>query len=173
MTKAVPLLIVFVLLMAFTAPSDADNGALSSDPELAEEIYNTVASELMCLCGCNTVVKSCPHTDCGYAIPAKKRIRSLIAEGLGAEEIKRVFVSERGEVALAKPEKKGFNLVGYIFPFVALLVVAVLVWRLANYWTIQGQKGVDVASSTTETSDTSDTTEYDKRLEQELSEFDE
>lgn len=167
--KAVTVLFLFTVLFVSTTPLMAEQGVFAKDPALAEALYNQAASELMCLCGCNTVVKSCPHTDCGYAIPVKKRIRDMIAEGAGVEEIKSVFVQERGEVALAKPEKKGFNLVGYIFPFIALLVMAVAVWRLANYWTRQGQKGGEIAAAT---GDSAAAKEYDQRLEQELSEFD-
>jgi len=104
----------------------------------SDALFDRLSRDLMCLCGCNSTIKSCPHTDCGYAIPARKKIMGMVTDGKTYDEVVAAFVSERGEVALASPRKEGFNLVGYAMPFLALVLAGAAVGSLVARWAKQG-----------------------------------
>jgi hypothetical protein len=46
------------------------------------------------------------------------------------------------------PLKKGFNLVGYFLPFVAIALAALLVFKLLRTWTRERQAAVAAAAGT-------------------------
>lgn len=170
MIKAVVTIIFLIFLAGAPSIGFSQTASPAKDPALIEALYNTVSSELVCLCGCNTTIKLCPHANCGFATPARKQIRELLATGVSVEEIKSQFVERHGEVILAKPEMKGFNLVGYFLPFIVILVVAAGLIKLASFWTRKGQEAAVHGSAAGEPS--SARREYSSRLEQELAEFD-
>ena len=106
-----------------------------------EETFNSIQRELICLCGCKSILKDCPHVDCGYAIPLRKKIREALEQGQTREQIIASVVKERGEEALAAPKKEGFNLVGYIFPALAILAAGLVVAIIAKNWAARGAGG--------------------------------
>ena len=61
-------------------------------------------------------------------------IKSLVEGGYSAQEILDAFVDVDGERALMAPRAEGFNLVGYIAPFVAFGAGAVGVVALLRSW---------------------------------------
>jgi cytochrome c-type biogenesis protein CcmH/NrfF len=122
-------LAAFMFLAPMPATADIP---LGKDGEV---LYDRVCRELSCLCGCNQTVKACPHTACDSAVPTRNKIKELIGQGKNHDEILASFVKEKGQVILAKPAQEGFNLVGYIFPFVAIAVVGGLVFKLIKGWT--------------------------------------
>jgi cytochrome c-type biogenesis protein CcmH/NrfF len=139
-----------------------------------EAVYTKLTTDLMCLCGCKTTLKDCPHTDCGYAIPAKNYIRAQLANGETPEAIKAAFVAQQGEEALSKPEMKGFNIVGYFLPAVALVLVAVAVVKLLSIWTKRGGE-TQIAAAEGADEHRSGDLDYTKkldRLKQDLDRFD-
>ena len=62
--------------------------------------------------------------------------RRRIAAGDSKNEIKDILVAEYGPSILAAPSKKGFNLLAWLLPFVALfggaLVLGFLAWRWSH-----------------------------------------
>ena len=93
-----------------------------------------VARELSCRCGCSMTVDGCNHTNCPFAVPARRTIDEKIAQGMGKEAIIQSFVAQYGEVVLAAPTKKGFNLTAWILPFVVLLVGGGVVRAVIKRW---------------------------------------
>jgi cytochrome c-type biogenesis protein CcmH len=93
-----------------------------------------VEEALTCQCGCGLTVHSCNHLQCGFAVPAKKTIAELIAQGQGTEEITASFVSRYGEKVLSAPTTKGFNLAAWITPFAVLLAGGALVTLVSLRW---------------------------------------
>jgi cytochrome c-type biogenesis protein CcmH len=61
-------------------------------------------------------------------------VMSLVAGGHGAQEIIDAFVGVYGERVLMEPKKTGFNLTGYLAPFVALGGGAALIVALLRRW---------------------------------------
>lgn len=139
----------------------------------AIEVRATVQSEveetLMCLCGCGQTIKNCPHENCGFAVPARRRIASYINEGKNKPEIIDIFLKQYGEEVLAAPKKEGFNLLGYIMPFAALMAAAALIMVLLRNWAAIGIKDEEETLPLTKEDFGS---EIDKKIEKELEEMD-
>ena len=95
---------------------------------------------MMCLCGCGQTIKNCPHVNCGFAIPARKRMATLLAEGKSVTEILEIYLKQYGDEILAAPQKKGFNLIGYIMPFVAIFIAAGAIFMVLRSWAAKGMK---------------------------------
>lgn len=114
-----------VLLLAFLAGSCL--AQVSS--ELITPEIKRVGSRLACLCGsCRNSVGDCPMLGCGYATPARERIREMLAAGMSDEAIVQAFVDERGIQALVTPPAEGFNLLTWVMPVVAIAIGLLAVW---------------------------------------------
>lgn len=111
---------------------------LASSPALAadvdEDAFRRISDKLVCQCGCNYGLTYCPHLQCGSAIPMRQTIRDALAEGKSDEEVLQVMIAQFGPSALGQPSTEGFNLVGWIMPFVGLLIGLWLVQRIARTW---------------------------------------
>jgi cytochrome c-type biogenesis protein CcmH len=105
---------------------------LLAAPAAASERHPTLGElegEVMC--------PTCKTTLDQSTAPIADRIRQFISVRIAAgdtkSEIKRKLVLQFGPAVLAEPSKKGFNLVAWVLPFVALglgaAVLAWLVWR--------------------------------------------
>lgn len=101
-----------------------------------------VGGELVCLCGCGLVLTNCSHKDCGFALPALKLIGERLAAGETKDQIVASFVAEYGEVVLAAPTKKGFNLTVWILPFVSIAAGALVVGLLVRRWVRRRQSTI-------------------------------
>ena len=66
-------------------------------------------------------------------------IRKMIDEGKTKKEILDSFVGQFGEGILTMPPKKGFNLVAYIFPFIGLILGAVIAFVILKKWSASGK----------------------------------
>ena len=70
---------------------------------------------------------------CSTADQIRERIGSQLDGGLSTDQVVAAWVAERGEQILAVPTREGFNLVGWVMPFVvtisALVILTVLLWR--------------------------------------------
>lgn len=157
-------LAAFMLLAPMSATAEAP---LSKDGEV---MYDRLCRELSCLCGCNQTVKACPHTSCDSAIPTRNKIKELIGQGKNHDDIIAYFVKEKGQIILSKPREEGFNLVGYIFPSVAIIVVGGLVFKLIKGWTRGGSAVVSQTVARQE-SDAGSSGQLAERMKKELSEF--
>ena len=152
-------------------PAGAQQAASGVFPE---ELFSSIQRDMICLCGCKSLLKECPHVNCDYAIPARKRIREMLIEGKTRDQILAEFVRERGEQALAAPKREGFNLLGYILPFVAILTAGYGVSVLAKRWAGRGaaatpSQGAGPAQSSPPVRENDEMTE---RLKKEMEELD-
>ncbi|MFQ5911748.1 MAG: cytochrome c-type biogenesis protein CcmH [Nitrospinota bacterium] len=91
-----------------------------------------VARDLICLCGCGKVLSVCEME--GWAVPAKRLIEEQIAQGKDKAAILAYFVEQYGEKVLAAPTKRGFNLLAWILPFLAILVGGVGIFAVLRRW---------------------------------------
>jgi cytochrome c-type biogenesis protein CcmH/NrfF len=157
-------LAAFMLLAPMSATAAAPLG------QDGEALYDLLTRELSCLCGCNQTVRACPHTSCDSAIPTRNKIKELISQGKNHDEILAVFVKEKGQVILSKPKEEGFNLIGYILPFVAIIVVGGLVFNLIKGWTRSGASMAPQTVTRNESA-TGSGGPLAERLKKELSEF--
>lgn len=108
---------------ASTARADADRPG-----------FQELEESLTCQCGCGLTVHSCNHVDCGSAIPLRKEIREQMAEGKSKEQILQYFVDKYGEKILSSPVARGFNLLAWAMPFVALSLGGLGLFALLRRW---------------------------------------
>lgn len=112
---------VLFTLLVFAGPAVASE----SQPTLAE-----LETEVMCPT-CHTTLdqSSAPIADRIRAF-----IRARIAAGATKSEIKDALVQEFGESVLASPPKRGFNLLAWVLPPVAVVAGAGMLAVLAVRW---------------------------------------
>ena len=105
-------------------------------PVLTAADRDAVEHRIRCQCGCTLDVYTCRTTDFSCQVsPAMHRdVVALAAGGYSAQEILDAFVGVYGERVLMAPPAEGFNLFGWVAPFVALGGGAVAVAALLRGW---------------------------------------
>jgi cytochrome c-type biogenesis protein CcmH len=95
-----------------------------------------IEHRIRCQCGCTLDVYTCRTTDFSCQVsPAMHRdVLALAAGGYTAQEIIDAFVHAYGERVLMAPPASGFNLLGWVVPFIALGGGAVLVLAVLRNW---------------------------------------
>lgn len=92
-----------------------------SSSDMLTPAIRRVGDRLACLCGsCKNTVATCSMLGCHYSSPARERIAKLQAMGKNDDEIVDDFIKKEGKRALAVPPAEGFNLLGWVMPFVAI-----------------------------------------------------
>ena len=126
----------------------------------AREIYGLI----MCpLCAGQTIAQSSNETSSQMRDLVLKKLR----QGQTKEEILQYFESRYGERIMAKPNKKGFNLILWFFPLLLVVLAAIVVYFLIRRWSTMAQ-ATPVAQF-----DEDQLSEYKERLAKELKQFDE
>jgi cytochrome c-type biogenesis protein CcmH len=126
----------------------------------AREIYGLI----MCpLCAGQTIAQSSNETSSQMRDLVLKKLR----QGESKEEILQYFESRYGQRILAKPHKKGFNLILWFFPFVFVALAATVIYFLIRRWSAR------VPVTPAAYFDEDQLAEYQERLEKELKQFDE
>ncbi len=143
-----------------------DVSVIAQNPE--EEALGKSARELyesiMCpICPAQTIAQSSNETSRQMRDLILKKLR----QGESKDEILQYFASRYGERIMAKPKKKGFNLMLWFFPFVFLALVAIVIYFLIRRWSTR------VPMETAPRFEEADLAEYKERVEKELKEFDE
>ncbi len=119
--------LVRIALLALALPlAPATSAAATSSP------LDDVTGKLICDCGCNNLtVRNCT---CGKADRIRTDVSARLSRGQTPEQIVRSYVDEYGEQILAAPTRRGFNLVGWAVPFLAVLSGAVLLLLMLRKW---------------------------------------
>ncbi len=144
--------------------SDLSATAHISEEEALQRTAREIYGLVMCpLCAGQTIGQSSNETSRQMRDLVLKKLR----QGETKEEILQYFESRYGERILAKPNKKGFNLILWFFPFVCVVLAAVAVYFLIRRWSAR----VRVTPGTH--CDEDQLAEYKERLEKELKQFDE
>ena len=109
-------------------------------PQLDADGIHVLEKGIRCQCGCTLDVYTCRTTDFSCSVsPAMHRdVLALVEGGYSAQEIVDAFIATYGERALMAPTKRGFNLVGWIAPFAALLVALAVLVVLLRTWRARG-----------------------------------
>ena len=104
-------------------------------PSMNDEARDELEHNNKCQSRCVLDVFTCRTTDFACSVsPAMHRdVMALVSDGYNAAEIMGAFQSVYGERVLMAPLKQGFNWLGYIMPFAAIIggggIVAVLIRR--------------------------------------------
>jgi cytochrome c-type biogenesis protein CcmH len=107
-----------------------------AQPSMTDLQRDDLEHKIKCQCGCVLDVYTCRTTDfsCGVSPAMHGDVVNLVAGGYNAAEILGAFQSVYGERVLMAPLKKGFNWVGYIMPFAALITAGGVVAVLIRKW---------------------------------------
>jgi cytochrome c-type biogenesis protein CcmH len=157
------IIIIGLALLTLLFPDLSDTAPYHNEEALqqtAREIYSLI----MCpLCAGQTIAQSNNETSSQMRDLVLKKLR----QGETKEKILQYFESRYGERIMAKPNKKGFNLILWIFPFVFVALAAIVIYFLIRRWSARAQVA-PVAHF-----DEDQLSEYKERLEKELKQFDE
>ena len=134
-----------VLLVALPAAAQQPQAPEGFDQEEYEKTIETI----LCDCGCHPQsVKDCA---CGRAAEMRREIAAFITGDADsgprtARQVIDMYVAEKGEQVLVAPEARGFNLLAWLGPLVALAGALVGVTWLARRWS-HGRGGQDDAAA--------------------------
>ncbi|MGE5647946.1 MAG: cytochrome c-type biogenesis protein CcmH [Acidobacteriota bacterium] len=124
--------------------------AQGGENPLLNERVRRLGEQLGCQCGCGSSVTSCNMLECHFASPARKKLLALVNAGESDSAILDSFVKEYGPRVLLKPPAEGFNLVGWVMPFVGLAFGLAFVWwvikRFRRPVAVAGGPGMDDAT---------------------------
>ena len=105
-------------------------------PSMTDEKRDELEHQIKCQCGCVLDVYTCRTTDfsCSVSPAMHNDVTTLVQGGYNATQILSAFQSVYGEQILMAPLRRGFNLVGYALPSVALITGGVIVAGLIRKW---------------------------------------
>ena len=157
-------IIIFGLALLILLLSGLPVTAQYHNEEALQKTAREIYSLIMCpLCAGQTIAQSSNETSSQMRDLVLKKLR----QGDTKEKILQYFESRYGERIIAKPNKKGFNLILWVFPFVLVALAAILIYFLIRRWSTRTQV-TPVAHF-----DEDQLSEYKERLEKELKQFDE
>ncbi len=150
-------IVVLILLFSFF-PARANAATLSD-----------ISKQLICQCGCTLVLANCTHVECHSREAMTTFIAQQLDQGQSEKQILQLFVTQYGEQVLASPPKRGFNLMAWLLPFVAILAGGVVIYAAIKKWVGRGRLSETYAI--TEAGEENE--KYQRQLEEELKEFNE
>ena len=128
-----------------------------------------VAKGFICNCGCQKNLEDCSSTmkECGIGQDLVKIIAQKVSAGEPKAQITGYMMKNYGEKILTAPTKRGFNLVGWLSPFVATAAAAALIYVTIFRWARQTPKLARINKKPGAAKD-----KYSKKLDDELKKFD-
>ena len=138
--------------------------AQNTEEEALQKTARELYERIMCpICPGQTIAQS----NSGTSTQMRDLVLKKLRQGETKEEILQYFVSRYGERIMAKPNKKGLNLMLWFFPFVLIAFTAIVICLLIRRWSTRVQVETDTCFEDTQV------TKYQERVEKELKEFDE
>ncbi len=109
---------------------------IGAKPLVAQLQRDELERGLKCACPCKLDVFTCRTTDfqCGISPAMHSDVVRLIEGGYSADEIIAAFTTVYGERVLMAPVKEGFNIAGYVVPFITLGIGATMLVALLRRW---------------------------------------
>ena len=108
----------------------------NAKPLVAQLQRDELERGLKCACPCKLDVFTCRTTDfqCGISPAMHSDVVRLVDGGYSADEIVAAFTTVYGERVLMAPVKEGFNIAGYVVPFITLGIGATMLVALLRRW---------------------------------------
>jgi cytochrome c-type biogenesis protein CcmH len=108
--------------------------ALAQHParHVEEQVVYEIAAQLRCVVCQNLSVADSPSE---MALQMRGVIKERLAAGESSDQVVRYFVDKYGEWILLSPPRRGFSLLVWVFPFVAVIVGFGIVALLLRRWT--------------------------------------
>ena len=169
--------VLMILFAAFPAGArtQQESGAAHPPPESGgtADAAGTEKVTTRILCPCGTCVNQTLHVcTCGTAAGERARIAEALSAGRTAESIIEDYIDRYGVQILTTPEKVGFNLLGWLVPFIASAVALVTLTVILRGWTKAAAVSAPAAAAAATAAglDPADSS-YRERIERELEEF--
>src|SRR4030067_1180773 len=96
-------------------------------------------------------------------------IKQDLEQGKSPEQLIGFFVTQYGEQVLASTPKRGFNLMAWTLPFVAIALGGWVIYLSVKKWVLRGREA-EVAADVLESGESD---EYWNRVEEELADYSE
>jgi cytochrome c-type biogenesis protein CcmH len=166
------ILLALISTMGFAQVGEpGDTGAAHPPPDptgiTGSQEAAEVTSRILCMCG--TCVNQTLHEcTCGTAAAERANVEQLLAAGRSPGEILEEYIENYGLQIMTTPEKSGFNLFGWLVPFIVAAGALLSLTLVLRGW-IRNNKSRDSAP-TTSTIDEADRA-YHERLEEALREI--
>ena len=121
---------IALALVAWGAPSSV----LAQHParHVEEQAVYEIANQLRCVVCQNLSVADSPSE---MALQMRGVIKERLAAGESPDQVVRYFVDKYGDWILLSPPRRGFSLLVWIFPFVAVIVGLGIVALALRKWT--------------------------------------
>lgn len=105
-------------------------------PLVAQLDRDELERGLKCACPCKLDVFTCRTTDfaCGISPAMHSDVVRLIDGGYSADEIVAAFTTVYGERVLMAPVKEGFNIAGYLVPFLTVGIGGTMLVSMLRRW---------------------------------------
>lgn len=118
-------------------------------PRLTQLQRDALEKGLKCACPCKLDVFTCRTTDfqCGISPAMHSDVVRLIDGGYSADEIVAAFTTVYGERVLMAPVKEGFNIAGYVVPFITVGIGATMLVALLRRWQRETEKVAPVVTT--------------------------
>lgn len=135
--------------------------------DVTPEDVARVTTNIVCTCGSD----GCPpthlvrHCSCTQAQKMQREVAGMLAAGRTDEEIYAYYVQQYGQTVMAAPDAEGFNLVGWLSPFAALLLGGAVVMLAYRKLRTKNPAGAPASAARTEIDD-----KYRELLKRELAE---
>ena len=101
----------------------------------ADSMVDQVEGEIICQCGCTYTLEACASAmGCSVGEQMRAEIAAMGKDGMSKAQVLDYYVSKYGEVILAAPTKRGFNLTAWVTPFAAIAAGTVAVYLLLLAW---------------------------------------
>jgi len=126
-----------------------------------------VTTRVLCMCG-GCVNQTLHECTCGTAAMERDQVSAAIASGKSPDEVIQGYVEEYGLQVLVTPERTGFNLIGWLVPFIVTLAALAVLTYVLRGW-VRGAAAE--ATQAPVRPDDPDDRRYRERLERELKDF--
>ena len=126
-------LVLAVMALALVV-TGAPAAALAQQParHVEEQVVYEIAAQLRCVVCQNLSVADSPSE---MALQMRSVIKERLAAGQSSDQVVRYFVDKYGDWILLSPPRRGFSLIVWIFPFVAVVVGLGIVALVLRRWT--------------------------------------
>ncbi|MGH7470202.1 MAG: cytochrome c-type biogenesis protein [Longimicrobiales bacterium] len=132
---------VLLILTVLAQPQSVPTQTVSDS--ILEVRVSAIASTLRCPVCQGLSIEDSPDT---LAREMRGVVRDQLKAGRTPQQVKAYFVAKYSEFVLLQPEPRGFNLMVYILPVVALLGGAVVIVSVARKWSRAGDRSLATVS---------------------------
>lgn len=146
MNRHARLLLVWIIALCAAAVAIAAPSSALAMP-INEAIEHHVEESLTCQCGCGLTLAQCNHPNCEFAVPARHKIRVMLAKGMSGAQVIAYFRAKYGEKILSSPPMQGFNVLAWTMPFMALIAGCIFILYVANKWRSGDSSGEPINAS--------------------------